>query len=364
MNTPIIKTDQTERADEALPMDTRPYAGDVAKATRRSWRKLKPYGLIIFTVLLLAGLALFSAMTGSIKVSFGELLSGLMSGTNEQVGIIKDLRFPRIIVSMLSGATLAVSGALLQAVMKNALAEPGIIGISSGAGLVSITVVTLFPMLYFWSPLFSVLGGALACYLVYSLSWRTGLNPLRLILVGIAINATFTGLGQSFNYRGSYAVTSVNQAISSIFTMKTWEDVQILAIFGGIGLIVSLLLGGWCNMLAFNDETARNLGLRVVRVRLLISAAAVLLASVATAIGGLIMFVGLLVPHIGRALVGSSYKLLIPFSAIGGALLVLAADTIGRTVLAPAEIPASIIMAVIGGPFLIIMLMRSDRLNK
>ncbi|MFD0590905.1 FecCD family ABC transporter permease [Paenibacillus sp. GCM10027627] len=325
---------------------------------------MKKTGVFVLTALLLIATAVFSAMTGSIKVSFPELLQGLLSGLDEQVNIIKDLRFPRILVSMLAGAALAVSGALLQAVMKNPLAEPGIIGISSGAGFVSLLVVTLFPMLYFWSPLFSVLGGALACYLVYSLSWKAQLNPLRLLLVGIAINATFTGLGQSFNYRGSYAVTSVNQAISSIFTMKTWEDVYILALFGGAGLLLALLLGPWCNMLAFKDETARNLGLRVVRVRLIISAVAVLLASVATAIGGLIMFVGLLVPHIGRSLVGSNYKLLIPFSAVGGGLLILAADTIGRTVLAPAEIPASIVMAVIGGPFLIVMLKRSDSLQK
>ncbi|MBD8500324.1 FecCD family ABC transporter permease [Paenibacillus arenosi] len=325
---------------------------------------IKQTGVYLITALLLVALAIFSAMTGSIKVSFGELVQGLFNGSNEQVEIIKDLRFPRIIVSMFAGAALAVAGVLLQAVMKNPLAEPGIIGISSGAGFVSITVVTLFPTLYFWNPLFSVLGGALACYLVYSLSWRSALNPLRLILVGVAINATFTGLGQTYNYRGSYAVTSVNQAISSIFTMKTWEDVHIIGLFGGIGLILALFLGSWCNMLAFRDETARSLGLRVMRVRIIISVVAVLLASVATAIGGLIMFVGLLVPHIGRALVGSNYKLLIPFSALGGALLILAADTIGRTVLAPAEIPASIIMAVIGGPFLIIMLKRSDKLHK
>jgi iron complex transport system permease protein len=321
-------------------------------------------GLVFVTVTaLLIAVAVFSAMTGSIKVGFLELLKGLFDPSNEQVQIIKDLRFPRII-SMLTGAALAVSGTLLQAVMKNPLAEPGIIGISSGAGLVSLTVVTIFPMLYFWAPLFSVLGGAFACYLVYQLSWRSGLSPLRLILVGIAVNATFTGIGQSFNYRGSYAVTSVNQAISSIFTMKIWDDVYILGLFGGIGLVLAMLLGPWCNMLSFRDETARNLGLRVLRVRLLISAVAVLLASVATAIGGLILFAGLLVPHIGRLLIGSNYKLLIPFSALGGALLILAADTLGRTVLAPAEIPASIIMSVIGGPFLIVMLKRSERLNK
>ncbi|OBR68328.1 ABC transporter permease [Paenibacillus oryzae] len=321
----------------------------------------RPIIVLGCTMLLLIAAALYSAATGSLKIGLLELAQSLFSGFSEQAQIVKDLRFPRIIVSMLAGAALSVSGALLQAVMKNPLAEPGIIGVSSGAGLVSLTVVTLFPALYFWSPLLSVLGGALACYLVYSLSWKSGLSPLRLILVGVAINATFTGLGQSFNYRGSYAVTSVNQAVSSIFTMKTWDDVQLLGIFGGIGLLLAMPLGRWCNMLAFRDETAKSLGMRVLRTRLILSAVAVLLASVATAVGGLIMFVGLLVPHIGRLLLGADFRYLLPFSALGGALLILVADTLGRTLLAPVEIPASIIMTIIGGPFLIYMLKRSDR---
>ncbi|WP_138755765.1 FecCD family ABC transporter permease [Paenibacillus sinopodophylli] len=323
----------------------------------------KKIGSFIIIIILLIAAVIVSAMTGSIKVSVIELIQGLLSGTNEQVEVIKDLRFPRIIVSMLTGAALAVSGVLLQAVMKNPLADAGVIGISSGAGLVSLLVVTIFPGLFFWMPLFSFIGGAFACYLVYALSWRSGLSPLRLILVGIAINATFTGLGQSFNYRGSYAVTSVNQAISSIFTMKTWQDVNIIAVYGIVGLLLSLLLSSWCNMLSLQDKTAKNLGLRVTRARLIISVVAVLLASVATAIGGLIAFVGLLVPHIARLLVGSDHKVLIPFSALGGALLILTADTLGRTVLAPTEIPASIIMTVIGGPFLIFMLRKSDRVH-
>ncbi|MGO4545863.1 FecCD family ABC transporter permease [Paenibacillus sp. 2TAB23] len=317
----------------------------------------------IIIAVLLATAVIISAMTGSIKVGALELFQGLLSGTNEQVEVIKDLRFPRIIVSMLTGAALAVSGVLLQAVMRNPLADAGVIGISSGAGLVSLLIVTIFPGLFFWMPLFSFIGGAFACYLVYALSWKSGLSPLRLILVGIAINATFTGLGQSFNYRGSYAVTSVNQAISSIFTMKTWQDVNIIAIYGIVGLLLSLLLSSWCNMLSLQDKTAKNLGLRVTRARLLISVVAVLLASVATAVGGLIAFVGLLVPHIARLLVGSDHKVLIPFSALGGALLILTADTLGRTLLAPTEIPASIIMTVIGGPFLIFMLRKSDRVH-
>lgn len=312
-------------------------------------------------VLLLFAVSLYSVMTGSIKVGFIELAKGLAYGGNENVDVIRDLRLPRLFVALLTGASLAVSGVLLQAVMRNPLADAGVIGISSGAGFVSLLMVTIFPAMFFWMPFFSFIGGAFACYLVYALSWRTGLNPLRLILVGVAINATFTGLGQSFNYRGSYAVTSVNQAISSIFTMKTWTDVEIMGIYGSIGLLLSFGVSSWCNMLALQDKTAGNLGLRVVRARLIISVIAVLLASVATAVGGLIAFVGLLVPHIARLLVGSDHKALIPFSALAGALLILSADTLGRTVLAPVEIPASIIMTVIGGPFLIFMLRKSDR---
>ncbi|ALS21173.1 MULTISPECIES: FecCD family ABC transporter permease [Paenibacillus] len=312
-------------------------------------------------VVLLLAVTVFSVTTGSIKVGGLELIQGLFTGTNKNVEVIKDLRLPRIIVALFVGASLAVSGVLLQAVMRSSLADAGVIGISSGAGFISVLFVTIFPTFFFWLPLFAFIGGALACFLVYSLSWKSGLSPIRIILVGIAINATFTGLGQSFNYRGSYAVTTVNQATTSIFTMKTWSDVQSIAIYGSIGLLLSLFLCSWCNLLSLQDKSAKNLGLNVSRARLLISAVAVLLAAVSTAIGGLIAFVGLLVPHIARLLVGSDHRVLIPFSALAGALLILTADTLGRTLLAPAEIPASIIMTVIGGPFLIFLLRKSDR---
>ncbi|MGQ7890884.1 FecCD family ABC transporter permease [Paenibacillus sp. WC2504] len=318
---------------------------------------------LVVVVLLLFIVTLVSITTGSIKVGSLEFIQGLFTGANKKVEIIKDLRLPRIIVALFVGATLAVSGVLLQAVMRNPLADAGVIGISSGAGVVSLLFVTLFPQLFYWLPMFAFFGGALACFLVYSFSWKSGLSPIRIILVGLAINATFTGLGQSFNYRGSYAVTSINQAVTSIFTMKTWNDVQVMLIYGTIGLVVAFFLYSWCNMLSLQDKSAQNLGLRVTRARLLISVVAVMLAAVATAIGGMIAFVGLLVPHIARLLVGSDHKILIPFSALGGALLILSADTLGRTVLAPSEIPASIIMAVIGGPFLIFMLRKSDQIR-
>lgn len=320
---------------------------------RLLWSFAAVTGLLVVAVL-------WSVLSGSLQVNLPELFRGLISGKDENVAIIRDLRLPRVIVAMFSGAALAVSGVLLQSVMRSPLADAGVIGISSGAGFVSLTMVTIFPALFFWMPMFAFLGGAFACLLVFSLSWKSGLQPLRLILVGIAVNATFTGLGQSFNYRGSYAVTMVNMATTSIFNLKTWEDVQIMVLYGTVGLVLAVLISPWCNVLVLQDKTAQNLGLRVSQVRIAVSAVAVLLAATATAIGGLIAFVGLLVPHIARVLIGSDHKVLIPFSALAGALLILVADTLGRTLLAPVEIPASIIMTVIGGPFLIFLLRKGE----
>lgn len=311
---------------------------------------------------LLLLVAMQSAMTGSIKVTPLELIQGLFTGTNDQVAIIRDLRFPRIIIAMFAGAALSVSGVLLQAVMRNPLAEPGIIGVSAGASFMSILLVFLFPTLFFYVPLFAFIGGAFAFLLVYSLSWKSGLDPLRMILIGIAVNAIFTGFGQMLG-RGNAMTMAMSQTLTSTLDMKKWSEVETIALYGSIGLLVALFIYPWCNYLSLEDRTARSLGINVNLLRFVLSIIAVLLASVATAIAGMFTFVGLLVPHIGRLLVGTDHKALIPFSALAGALLILTADTLGRTLIAPQEIPASVIMAVIGGPFLIFLLRKSDRID-
>ncbi|WP_213396987.1 FecCD family ABC transporter permease [Virgibacillus pantothenticus] len=313
------------------------------------------------SILLLSLIIVFSATTGSIHVSLVELIRGLISGSNDNVEVIKDLRLPRIIIAIFAGAALSVSGVLIQAVMRNPLAEPGIIGVSSGAGFMSMLMVSIFPTLFFYTPLFAFLGGSIAFFLVYSFSWKSGLDPLRMILIGVAINAVFTSLSQTFNYRGSYTSSMVQEVTTSTLSMKKWADVEIIVIYGTIGLILAFLVFAWCNYLALEDKTVKSLGLNVNVARFVISSIAVLLAGIATATAGLFLFVGLLVPHIGRILVGTDHKVLIPFSAILGALFILLSDTLGRIIIAPNEIPASIIMALIGGPFLIFLLRKSDR---
>ncbi|HJD23274.1 MAG TPA: iron ABC transporter permease [Firmicutes bacterium] len=314
-----------------------------------------------FAITALGLLALFLAAvnTGSLKVTPLELFKGLFIAYSENVATIYDLRFPRIFIAIFGGAAIAVSGVLLQAVMKNPLADPGVIGVSSGASLTAVLITAFAPTLYFFTPLFAFLGGMTAFLLVYSLSWKGGLSPLRMILVGVAVNAMFTGLMSAFNSGTGSSYSGAASIVNANITMKTWDDFQTLLLYVVIGLLASLFVLGPCNLLALEDKTARGLGVNVTRSRIIISVIAVLLASISTAVIGPISFLGLIVPHIARLLVGSNHKVLVPYSILLGAFTLLLADTLGRTIAAPYEISASVIMSVAGGPFFILLLRRS-----
>lgn len=316
-------------------------------------KKIVSFSIII--VLLLVS-TVYAATAGSIKMGFFEFIGALFDEGNSQMEAIRDLRFPRIIVALFAGAALSVSGVLLQSVMRNPLADAGVIGISSGAAFVQLFIISFFPALFFMTPILAFMGGAFACALVFTLSWKSGLSPLKLILVGIAINAMFTGLTEAFISLGGSLNTSASSVVGSNLTMRTWKDVSTIVTYGTVGLIASFALYSWCNLLVLQDKTAKSLGFPIARARLVIAAVAVLLSAVSVVVAGVISFVGLLVPHISRRIVGHDHKVLIPFTALAGALLILVADTIGRTIAVPLEIPASTIMAIIGGPFLIFLL--------
>lgn len=315
-----------------------------------------------FTLLILLLILFFvSVNSGSLKVGFTQLIKGLFVEYDSQVATVFDLRFPRIIIAMLAGAALSVSGVLLQAVMKNPLADPGILGISSGASFAAVIITAALPSLYFFTPLFALIGGMAAFFIVYSLSWNHGLSPLRIVLVGVAVNAVFTGLSGAFNSFSGGNLSGVSAIVNGNIAMKTWSDVNTLFWYVLFGLVCALLCAGKCNILMLEDKTVRGLGINVDRVRLLISFVAVLLASISTAIVGSIAFMGLIVPHIARLIIGSQHKSLVPFSMILGAFLLLLTDTLGRTIAAPYEISASILMSVFGGPFFILLLRKSGK---
>ena len=331
---------------------------DKNRRKRKTARAALSFGIMALLLVIL----FFAAVNiGSLKVTFPQLFSGIFLESDDTVSTIFDLRFPRIMISMLAGAAVAVSGVLFQAVLKNPLADPGIIGISSGASFAAVIIMAAVPALFFFTPLFAFLGGVLAFFLVYTLSWKGGLSPLRIILVGVAVNSMFTGLSSAMNSMSGGNMSGVASIVNGNITMKTWDDVRTLVPYVVFGLVLALAFAGKCNLLSLEDKTARSLGVNVNTMRILISLAAVLLASISTAVAGAVSFLGLIVPHIGRILVGSDHRALIPFSMLFGAFTFLLADTIGRTVAYPYEISASVIMSVIGGPFFIILLRRSKK---
>ena len=320
-----------------------------------------PRKVAAFLVTMAALIALFfvAVNTGSLQVGPMQLLSGLFVSYDETVSTIYDLRLPRILIAMVGGAATAVAGVLLQAAIRNPLADPGIIGVSAGASFAAVLVTAFFPMLLFFTPVFAFAGGLVAFGLVYSLSWRGGLSPLRFILVGVAVGAMFTGLMSAFDSGTGSTMLGVASLVDANITMKTWDDFATLAVYAAIGLALALLMAKRCDLLALEDKTARSLGLNVDRARIATSAAGVLLASVSTAIIGPISFLGLLVPHIARILVGTSHRVLVPYAIVLGAFTLLLADTIGRTVAAPYEISAAVIMSIVGGPLFIVLLRRA-----
>ncbi len=319
-------------------------------------KRLKIFLSFTVTIVFLILLFLFSAKTGSVKLSMGEIIKGLFVEYNPDVATIYDLRFPRIIVALLAGSALAVSGTMLQSVMKNPLTDPGIIGISSAAALVGSLTMYFIPEYYFLSPLFSIFGGLFAYFLIYTLAWDGGVKPVRLILVGVAINMTFIGIGEGIKSMLGANLTQTQAIIEGNVIQKTWGDVKILAIYVGIFLVISLFTIKTCNLLTLEDKTAKSLGVNVNRDRFLLALIAIILASITTSVVGVIGFIGLLVPHIGRLLVSGDHKYLIPYSAILGATILLFSDTLGRVLAYPYEIKASVVMSVIGGPFFILLL--------
>lgn len=254
------------------------------------------------------------------------------------------------------GANLAVSGVLLQSVMKNPLADPGITGVSSGASVAAIIILLLMPQLSGALPLFAFVGGAIACALVFIMAWKNGLRPERIVLAGVAINTILGGfislLSTLFSDRIQSAILWLNGSLAT----KTWSHVDMLFLYSLIGLGLSLFLIRSTNVLQLGDESAKNLGFNVSRTRLVISAVAVFLAAISTAVVGIISFIGLIVPHIARLLMGSDHKYTIPFSMVLGAIVLLIADTLARTIGGSIEIPVGVITSIVGGPFFLYLL--------
>lgn len=314
--------------------------------------------LLVLTVLACFG-GIISIMKGSVNVPLNEIIAAMTGGSaGMHQQIIMNIRLPRTIVAGLVGVNLALSGAILQAVMKNPLADPHIIGISAGAGIMGIFIMLLFPDLS-WLITPAAFAGAMgAAILIYILAWKNGIQPIRIILAGVAVSA-FLGAGISaLMIIYSDRVHSALMWMVGGLSARSWPQVMLIWPYTLAGMIFTLLAARHLNILQLGDELAKGLGLRVERTRLILTAAAALLAASAVSVVGLLGFVGLIVPHAARLMIGSDYRYLLPATIFLGAATVMLSDTFARVAFAPVELPVGIIMAAIGAPFFLFLLRR------
>lgn len=279
--------------------------------------------------------------------------------------IVWNIRLPRVLVAILVGANLSVSGAIFQAVTRNELASPYILGVSSGAGLAILLTLVVFSGLAPFLPLIAAGGGALAFLLVYIIAWKGGTSPVRLVLAGVIVGTLFQSMQTAmFFFADNLAI--VQSAIAwttGSLTGVDWEQVRLALPSTVVALFLSVVAARQLNVLLLGEQTAKSLGMSVERTRFLLSGVAILAASAAIAVAGIVGFVGLIVPHLVRNLVGSDYKNLIVGCVFAGPALMVVADVGARLAMGPTQLPVGIVTGLVGGPYFLYLMRRQQNLG-
>lgn len=335
-------------------------------AAQSSWRRLVMPAAIALVLVL--GLA-FSLALGAVRIPLVELLP-ILAGHGEGAAdrIVLHARLPRALVALLAGANLAVAGVLLQGVTRNPLADPGIIGVTAGAGMAATIVLAAYPQAAHALPLAAFLGAMASAIFVYAVSWtpgtagKGGTSPVRMVLAGVAVNAILGAVIGVLITAFADRIPAVMFWTAGSFNGRGWTHFWQVLPYSAIGLTLAFMLRSRVRILELGDDTASTMGISVERTRLLAFAAAALLAGSAASVAGLVGFVGLVVPHLVRLAMGSN-RLIVPISAIAGGALLLWADLAARTVLAPSELPVGVITGLVGGPYFIFLLYRSGWLR-
>lgn len=317
--------------------------------------------LLFFTILLF----ILALSIGSSWVSPISVMKQIVGLSDEYDFIVNTLRLPRVLLSFLVGAALGVSGLILQGIVRNPLASPDIIGITGGASVGAIIFIVYFSggVSIQWLPLAAIIGAAIVSIIVYTLSWKQGIVPMRLILIGIGVAAAMKALTTMMIVLSEVTVASKAYLwLTGSIYGANWSDVIGMLPWVLVFLPLTLFFARTVNVKELGDDVAQGLGVKVQLNRFILLFISVALAGSAVAFAGGIGFVGLIAPHIARKLIGLSFAALVPISAIIGGLLVLVADVIARTAFLPLDIPAGVFTAGIGAPFFIYLLYKNRNL--
>ncbi|MEG8976862.1 iron ABC transporter permease [Priestia megaterium] len=320
----------------------------------------KLIGMLLVFIITFGSSMFFGAADISIKDVWLALSS---SSVNEQISIIRDIRLPREIAAVFVGAALSVSGAIMQGMTRNPLADPGLLGLTSGANAALAVTIAFIPSVnYLGITIACFIGAAVGAILVFGIAAikRGGFSPLRIVLAGAAVSAFLYAIGEGV---GIYFKISKDVSMWTAGGMvgTSWEQLQIIVPFIVGGIFITLLLSRQLTILSLNEEVAVGLGQQTTKVKTVLFVVMILLAGASVALVGNMVFIGLMIPHIVRGIVGTDYRYIIPMSAVTGAAFMLLADTLGRTVSAPYETPIAAVVSMIGLPFFLVIVRKGGK---
>lgn len=301
---------------------------------------------------------LFAATRGAVELSVSEVIRSAIDSESQYGAVIWNVRFPRLFCAVLVGANLAVAGTLLQTTVRNPLADPGILGVSAGAGVGALIVILFFPGHSTWVPWAAFLGGMASVITLLGLAWSGSKGPgtLRIVLSGVALQAILFAAIALMSFAYADRAPSFSAFMVGSLNGLGWNETKILFAPTVLGLGLAVLMIPTLNILLLDDGAASGLGVPVEAARLGAACVAALLTATAVSVAGLIGFVGLVVPNGVRLLVGPDHRALLPVTALGGATLVVFADTVARISLAPLELPVGALLSLIGGPYFLYLL--------
>ena len=301
---------------------------------------------------------------GAAEISVQDVWLALTtSNKNDAISIIRDIRLPREIAAIAVGAALAVSGAIMQGLTRNPLADPGLLGLTAGANTALAITIALLPTAnYFLTMVACFVGAAIGAGLVFGISSmkKSGFSPFHIVLAGAAVSAFLVaiaeGIGIYFKISKDISMWTAGGMIGT-----NWKQLQMIMPFIIIGIVLAIFLSKQLTILSLNEEVAIGLGQNIFKVKILLFIIIIILAGASVALVGNLTFIGLMVPHIVRSFVGTDYRFILPMAAIAGATFMLFADTVGRTLNAPFETPVVAIISVIGLPFFLLIVRKGGK---
>lgn len=323
----------------------------------RNPKRLKRLGGIGGGIFILLLAVLIGISCGIADLSWQELKDGLFLGVqSENYRIVYLIRMPRVFCGILAGTNLALAGCILQGILRNPLADPGIIGVTAGAGLFAMVIMIILPEITNLVPIAAFVGAMVAVAIVFALSWQRGVQTLRMILAGVAVAAFFGGAQTALMVFYSDRIQSTINWMAGGFQGASWSHVSMILPYTLLGLAAVFFISRWLNALQLGEDTARSIGLPVEKIRFVLLILAALLAASAVSVAGMLGFVGLVIPHMVRLVTGSDFDYLLPCSAIWGAAFVSMTDSAARLALAPVEVPVGVFMSFFGAPFFLYLL--------